>query len=154
MSLHRLVYLSRAVQPLPTNTLNGLSLRARKRNEDHGITSLLLYDGRYFLHYAEGPAASLTWLLQNVRQDSRHEDLCLLSHHPCQTRTFPSWALNIVHLTHGDGPVHVGSHSAHHTHPDYSIRDLLKAPLPGDMRLLVASFAASAQSAQNQVIFS
>ena len=143
MSLHRLVYLSRARENLSLSVLNDLSLNARKRNEIHQITSLLMFDGRYFLHYAEGPAASLTWLLDNVRQDKRHNDLCLLSHHPCQTRIFPDWPLNIVDLSHFAGKP-IPHNQRNSGHPEYSIHDLLQVPLPGDMRLLVASFAAGA----------
>ena len=54
--LDSLVYVSSAVKLLRPEEIEYLLTRARERNEEYGITGVLLYIGGNFMQYIEGPA--------------------------------------------------------------------------------------------------
>ena len=67
---------------------------SRVNNERDGVTGLLVFDGRSFCQFVEGPHGAIAELLARLEGDARHVRMKLLHHGPSATgRRFPDWRL-------------------------------------------------------------
>jgi hypothetical protein len=89
--VERLLYTSRAAEPLGTLALFNLLNQARDRNAVLGITGHLLYAKGEFTQCIEGPQTSVERLWQSLQKDPRHTDIRLLSRSTTDARRFPDW---------------------------------------------------------------
>ncbi len=88
-----LTYQSRAARAPSEDELDSLVSRARRRNNQHGVTGMLLYeDGRY-LQTLEGPPTGLDTIWSSIRRDERHQEIEVLSQHLVSARLFSDWDL-------------------------------------------------------------
>ncbi|WP_295547387.1 BLUF domain-containing protein [uncultured Stenotrophomonas sp.] len=55
MNLRAIVYASEAIPGLSNGRIHDLAQSACRFNLQAGVTGVLLYDGRRFFHYLEGP---------------------------------------------------------------------------------------------------
>lgn len=92
-SLESLVYVSSAVRLLSPAEIEYLLKRARERNQEHGITGLLLYIGGNFMQYIEGPADHLDTVYQIIVDDPQHTGIILISREPIAQRQFGDWSM-------------------------------------------------------------
>lgn len=91
--LERLVYSSRATEPLGTLDLFNLLNQAREKNSRLGITGHLLYADGLFTQCIEGPPEAVESLWNALFKDPRHDALQILSRQPVQARRFEEWAM-------------------------------------------------------------
>ncbi len=101
--LAKLVYRSRAVQPLSAVELQQLAIAAQSRNRVESITGVVLYDDSRFFQWLEGPAESLDRIMRSIRRDPRHTDIEVLENHPAEGRLFSEWNMKLA--TPRPGPV-------------------------------------------------
>jgi hypothetical protein len=94
--LSRLIYRSRAVQPMSARELYRLTLAAQTRNRAESVTGLVLYDEGSFFQWLEGPAESLARILRSIRRDSRHTDIEILDDRSAGTRMFTDWSMKLA----------------------------------------------------------
>lgn len=95
MPLHHLIYESQATQPFTEAQLAALLLQARKHNEAHDLSGLLLYaeDGR-FVQVLEGEVAEIHDLyFLHIARDPRHHRLTLLADGTLDQRRFADWRM-------------------------------------------------------------
>ncbi|QUL37278.1 BLUF domain-containing protein [Erythrobacter sp. JK5] len=64
-----------------------------RNNPAHGITGLLLYNGRNFLQLLEGEENELVGLMMRIGSDKRHTGVSLLSSTQIDARSCPDWAM-------------------------------------------------------------
>jgi hypothetical protein len=76
--------------------LEGLVGRARMRNEQAGISGLLLLSGRRFLQVLEGPVRFVNELLGRIIADDRHAEFELISYEPIGTPSFHDWSMAVL----------------------------------------------------------
>lgn len=88
-----LTYKSVATASPSTNDLRSLVGKARTRNRNLSITGMLLYENGSFLQTLEGPPDKLGALWTSIKQDSRHENIEVLSEHIAPARLFSEWDL-------------------------------------------------------------
>ncbi|MEL7518259.1 MAG: BLUF domain-containing protein [Pseudomonadota bacterium] len=88
-----LTYQSRASAPPTDQELRDLVNRARRRNNNHGVTGMLLYEDGRFLQTLEGPPKGLEKIWSSIRNDERHTNIEVLSEHLVQSRVFSDWDL-------------------------------------------------------------
>lgn len=88
-----LTYESRATTRPGEEELNALVAAARKRNNAHGVTGMLLYDKGRFLQTLEGPVEGLDLIWNSIRHDERHSGIEVLTQHLVGTRLFSHWDL-------------------------------------------------------------
>jgi hypothetical protein len=105
-SMARIMYISRARHRMTSGELADLLAGARLRNQEHGITGLLLYNAGYFAQVLEGPDASLKALLANIGKDPRHDEYHLVSEGPIEARYFEGWAMDCANLEFMDDSKH------------------------------------------------
>ena len=91
--LDSLVYVSSAVKLLRPEEIEYLLTRARERNEEYGITGVLLYIGGNFMQYIEGPADNLEVIYKIIREDKLHTGIILVTREPVEEREFGEWSM-------------------------------------------------------------
>jgi hypothetical protein len=94
--MSKLVYRSRAVQPLSSLDLYKLTLAAQSRNRAESITGLVLYDKDSFFQWLEGPAEGLERIMLSIRNDPRHTDIEVLDNQSADTRMFAEWSMKLA----------------------------------------------------------
>ncbi len=104
MSLMQLVYTSEIV-PAAFRLENSLEsqlermlLTARRRNQDIGLTGLLIYSGGHFLQIIEGAPRPLDRLFGRITADRRHRNVQRLSLIPIENRMFSKWSMALLNL--------------------------------------------------------
>ena len=94
----RVMYISRARHQMSRGELSDLLAGARLRNEQHGITGILVYNAGYFAQILEGEEASIESLLANIKKDPRHDEYYMVSRGDIEERYFTGWAMDWVNL--------------------------------------------------------
>ncbi len=95
-ALSTVVYSSRAVAPLSEPDLRHLMQTAQARNAREGITGVVLYDDSRFFQWLEGPEDGVERVMGSIRNDRRHTDLEVLSHHASPARRFDGWDMKLA----------------------------------------------------------
>lgn len=91
--LHALVYVSKASSSYSLTDIDRLLLSARKRNEQHGLSGVLLYDNGDFMQYIEGPAIGLSEVYKTIAQSPMHHGIVELMREPLTVLRFPQWSM-------------------------------------------------------------
>lgn len=96
--LVRLLYASRAVEPLSQEVVDQILATSRKGNPAHGITGLLCYSGDIFMQVLEGGRDTVSQLYNAICSDPRHRDVVLLNYEEITERRFAGWTMGQVNL--------------------------------------------------------
>ena len=97
--LVRLVYASRAVEPVSAEVMNAILRHSRQHNPAHGITGVLCCSGGVYLQALEGDRAAVNRLYARIVADARHREVELLAYDSIIERRFASWAMGQVPLS-------------------------------------------------------
>jgi hypothetical protein len=93
----QIVYVSRTDRDWPHEDLVRLLARARRRNQEQGVTGMLLYRRQAFLQLLEadrpGPVQRL---YRSIRADSRHRDVTTVWAGGGGSRRFPDWTMGFA----------------------------------------------------------
>lgn len=93
-----LTYVSSATDLLEPAALAGLLARVRPRNEERGLTGLLLYSGGNIIQVLEGPEEEVEATYAEIERDPRHRGLLVLMREPVEERAFPDWSMGFRDL--------------------------------------------------------
>lgn len=96
--MKRVMYVSRARHRMTHGELTDLLLGARQRNQEHGITGILVYAAGNFAQVLEGPDAAIDQLLRNLHADPRHDDYRVIAEGSVETRSFDGWSMDWADL--------------------------------------------------------
>ena len=105
--LKRVMYLSRARHRMSHGELADLLAGARLRNEERGITGILVYEAGYFAQVIEGPEEHIDALVASIARDNRHDEFMLISEGPVDARYFEGWAMDWASLERFDDTQHL-----------------------------------------------
>jgi len=97
-SLFYTIYASSATVRLSQHDLLELLKKARLRNQDQGLTGMLLYRDGTYLQYLEGQRADIDGLLKRLGTDPRHKAIRILRKGPTPKRLFPDWSMAYKNL--------------------------------------------------------
>jgi len=97
--LVRLIYASRAAEPLGHDALTALMKTSRDHNSTAGITGVLVHSDGIFLQLLEGGRNAVNALYNRITQDERHHDVVLLSYDEVAERRFAGWAMGQANLS-------------------------------------------------------
>lgn len=86
-----LTYLSSTADILTTEQLDALVRSARAKNEERGITGMMLYSGRHFIQTIEGHRDSVDALFSLIDADPRHHGVFVLRREEIASRRFTAW---------------------------------------------------------------
>ena len=97
LSIHNLVYCSRAVHDMDKDALDQIIATAKHHNPRFGITGLLVYGSGIFFQWLEGPKDNVTSLLKIISADPRHSNVVVLTQEDeIRERLFPNWDMELV----------------------------------------------------------
>lgn len=94
-----LAYSSAATRALEPRDLLDLLAVARKKNEEQGITGMLLYINESFFQVLEGDEAVLHPLYEKIHRDDRHTNVIKLIEEPIEKRAFAKWSMGYANVT-------------------------------------------------------
>jgi len=97
--LVRLMYASRAAEPVKPETLNAILKKSTLHNPTVGVTGVLCFSGDIYLQVLEGGRAQVSALYHRIAQDPRHHGVVLLSYDEIDERSFASWAMGQVNMS-------------------------------------------------------
>jgi hypothetical protein len=97
--LVRLLYASRARDPISDDMLASILSQSRKNNPETGVTGVLcLCHGGVFIQALEGGRVEVNQLYNKVSRDERHTDVTLLEYAEISERRFSGWRMGRVDL--------------------------------------------------------
>jgi hypothetical protein len=96
--LVRLMYASRATEPVRPETLNAILKRSTQNNPGAGVTGVLCFSGAIFLQVLEGGRSQVSNLYNRIAQDPRHSEVVLLSYEEIEERSFAGWSMGQVNM--------------------------------------------------------
>jgi len=91
--MRRFVYVSEAYEPFDADGLTELLTGSRKRNEEVGLTGMLLYRNQRFMQVLEGPGDALQETVNRIMRDPRHGSFCVLADQQVSDRLFADWSM-------------------------------------------------------------
>lgn len=97
--LVRLLYASRAVEPLSPEVIDDILASSRKGNPALGITGLLCHSGDIFMQVLEGGRDAVSALYNRISGDPRHRDVIILQYEEITERRFAGWTMGQVNLS-------------------------------------------------------
>jgi hypothetical protein len=100
--LRQLLYCSSLASDQPIHIVGQIVSHARARNEDEGITGLLVFDGIRFCQHLEGPADRVRALLQRLQSDPRHCGMTVRFEGPLTQRRYPRFDLGLAEVENGE----------------------------------------------------
>jgi len=96
--LVRLLYASRAAQPLTTDIIESILAQSRSHNPAMGITGILCYSGDIFMQVLEGGRDAVCELYNTIARDDRHRNVRILNYEEIFERRFVNWTMGQVNL--------------------------------------------------------
>jgi len=97
--LVRLLYASRAAEPVPDGLVETIMQQARRNNPELGITGVLCHGGDVFLQVLEGGREPVNTLYNRIACDRRHCRVTLLDYEEILERRFSGWTMGQVNLS-------------------------------------------------------
>ena len=91
--MRQIAYFSTAAEPQTEMLLQSILSTAQARNQEHGITGLLVAGGNRYMQVFEGPRRAVAQLYENIRADSRHLAVATLVNRTAFKRSFEGWSM-------------------------------------------------------------
>ena len=125
-----LLYSSAASDHVDSGDVFAITEESARNNPEREVTGFLLYNGRGFLQYVEGPALALDGLLCMLIGDYRHHSVRILHRAQREDRLFPKWNMRRGGLGAED-----------------ELAAIYHADLPNEMRAEIERFGAQRKAA-------
>jgi hypothetical protein len=94
--MYRLIYKSRSRLPIDWDFIHELIGSSGEKNEELGITGILLASKSHFLQVLEGHFDEVNRLFLRIARDERHEEVQLISFDCVESRLFGGWSMHAV----------------------------------------------------------
>lgn len=96
--LVRLLYASRAAEPVTPELVDSVLAQCRAHNPGLGITGILCHGGDVFMQVLEGGRTAVNTLYAEIVRDPRHRDIAVLHFEEVTERRFAGWTMGQVNL--------------------------------------------------------
>ena len=91
--IRQLVYVSNAKFGLENRDMGSILAASRRNNPAADLTGLLIYADGVFIQILEGPELAVGELYEKISEDTRHNDVVVISDQNRDDRTFTKWAM-------------------------------------------------------------
>ena len=98
----QIAYISSTIGLLTVDEIANILIASRVKNENRGITGMLLYKGGNVLQILEGEEAQVLPLFETIKKDERHKGVIKLYQKGVAARDFPEWSMGFHDLSAGD----------------------------------------------------
>lgn len=95
--MRQYIYISTAPD-LTREDIDSILESCQRNNAEHGITGLLIYNGRNFLQLLEGEQSDLEWIMGRIGADHRHSGISKLEDIETNARACPNWLMHRIRL--------------------------------------------------------
>ena len=96
--LVRLLYASRAAEPVTNELVDSILRSSHAHNPALGITGVLCYGGDVYMQVLEGGRSAVNNLYNTIVRDARHREVMLLQYREIAERRFAGWTMGHVNL--------------------------------------------------------
>jgi hypothetical protein len=97
--LVRLLYASRAAEPVNQDTIESILQQSRSYNPSLGVTGILCHGGDVYMQVLEGGRAAVNELYNKIVRDPRHTEVLLLHYEEVAERRFSGWTMGQVNVS-------------------------------------------------------
>jgi hypothetical protein len=97
--LARIGYVSALREHPSRDEVDALLSVWRRRNAEHGVTGLLLYDAGSIFQVIEGFPEDVVRLYERIARDPRHHFIARLVHEAATERAFGDWSMGLGQVT-------------------------------------------------------
>lgn len=97
-----LTYLSSTADTLTKEQLDALVRNARAKNEELGITGMMLHSDGTFIQTIERPRESVDALFALIDADRRHRDVFIVRREEIKARSFTAWFMGYREISHDE----------------------------------------------------
>jgi hypothetical protein len=94
--MYRLIYRSRSVEPMNWKLVRSITDTSEERNEQCGVSGVLLASRTHFLQVLEGTFEDVNSVFRSIARDERHKDLSIISFSVVDARLFGGWGMRGV----------------------------------------------------------
>ena len=94
--MYRLIYKSRANQRIDWDLVQKLIRKSEEKNQDAGVTGVLLATASHFLQVLEGSFDEVNELFMQIVRDPRHDQVQLIAFDCVESRLYGGWAMHGV----------------------------------------------------------
>jgi len=91
--MFQLIYTSSAAENMNNRALRELAKQSVISNSRHNITGMLLTHNGAIMQILEGEEHSVRRLLDNIKLDTRHSQVIVLTQGEREKREFPTWSM-------------------------------------------------------------
>lgn len=95
--LREIVYISTA-KGIDAAEIEEILGSCARNNVERNVTGILLYNGRNFMQLLEGDVADLSWVMNRIENDPRHDGLSVLDDIAIPERACPDWSMRHIRL--------------------------------------------------------
>ncbi len=99
MALIQLIYLSSLSDMRLEAEIGKILESSVRRNQEDGVTGMLLYSNGNFLQVLEGETTDVEKTFVRICKDPRHYDIVELIREPIAERQFSQWSMGYQHLS-------------------------------------------------------
>lgn len=96
--MYHLAYFSTATKHFTEEELNLLLKNSQQKNQERGITGILLFIEGCFLQILEGEQATVNALYNKVKKDTRHSDILRIFKGETTERVFKKWSMGFKNI--------------------------------------------------------
>jgi hypothetical protein len=101
MVMNYMIYVSTSTVDFTETELATMLHQSRERNQNNGITGILLYNRGTFFQLLEGDAEQLKYTFNDIKVDPRHKNIIKLKAGTLLQRNFPEWCMGFTTLVPG-----------------------------------------------------
>lgn len=94
--LRRILYISRATEGFTEHRLRQIIATAQLNNRRRDLSGVLAVGKGLFAQVLEGAPADIAQTLEQIRADSRHDDVQLVSDSVTRARLFDRWSMALL----------------------------------------------------------
>lgn len=102
MSVHQLLYFSKALPHIGIKDVEEILEKAHQFNAEHELTGVLIFHSGIFLQLLEGEKAEVEGLFAKIRADRRHKNVLRFLERTADLRIFPDWSMAYCSLNEFD----------------------------------------------------
>ena len=92
--MHYLIYFSTASDDVTQKDIEEILEGSRQRNDESGITGLLIYHDGSFIQMLEGPEEAVVETYGRIEKDQRHTRITKVFSGESDQRYFPDWKMS------------------------------------------------------------
>ena len=94
--MKQIIYASTATESVDYDVIKDLLTQCVAKNDEFGISGMLVFDGKHFLQCFEGDEVQVKQLQANIFMDTRHQNIHLIGEKEIDERLFGQWCMGYL----------------------------------------------------------